>query len=69
MGNALGSSIVNLLWTVPAPDANLARPLWITFLSIIVLMLGLAFVFQVRLPDLGWVILAGGFVLTKPITK
>ena len=61
VGNALGSSIVNLLWTVPAPDANLARPLWITFLSIIVLMLGLAFVFQVRLPDLGWVILAGGF--------
>ena len=61
VGNALGSSMVNALWTVPPPVAAPDMPLWITFLSVIVLMLGLVFVFQVRQPDLGWVILAGGF--------
>ena len=61
VGNVLGSSVVNALWTVPPPEAALDMPLWITFLSVIVLMLGLVFAFQVRLPDMGWVILAGGF--------
>ena len=61
VGNALGSSMVNALWTVPPPEAALDMPLWIAFLSVIVLMLGLVFAFQVRLPDIGWVILAGGF--------
>lgn len=59
VGNALGASLVNAFWTVPAPDATIDRAVWITFLSVIVLMLALAFVFQVRLPDVGWVILAG----------
>ena len=60
VGNALGSSLVNALWTVPPPDAALVRPMWIPFLAVILLMLGLSFIFQVRPPDLGWVILAGG---------
>lgn len=59
VGNALGSSLVNAFWTVPAPDDALDRSLWITFFSVIVLMLALAFVFQVRPRDMGWVILAG----------
>ena len=59
VGNALGSSLVNALWTVPAPDAAIDRAVWVTFLSVIVLMLALAFVFQVRPSDIGWVILAG----------
>ena len=60
VGNALGSTLVNAFWTVPPPDAAIARPMWITFLAVILLMLGLSFIFQVRPPDLGWVILAGG---------
>jgi uncharacterized membrane protein YjjP (DUF1212 family) len=59
VGNALGSSLVNALWTVPTPDAAIDRALWLTFLSVIVLMFALAFVFQVRPTDMGWVILAG----------
>lgn len=59
VGNALGTSLVNALWTVPPPDPALDRPLWIMFLAVILLMLGLVFVFEVRRPDIGWVILAG----------
>ena len=33
VGNALGSSLVNALWSIPAPDATLDRPVWITFLA------------------------------------
>ncbi len=62
VGSAVGSAIVEALWTMSsAPVIASSRPLWITFLAVIPLMLGLAFVFQVRLPDLGWVILAGSF--------
>lgn len=64
IGNVLGTSIVQALWTVPPPDASTDRPLWIIFTSIIVLMLGLTFVFKVRLKELGWVILAGELAYT-----
>jgi uncharacterized membrane protein YjjP (DUF1212 family) len=60
VGNALGASLVNALWTLPPPDAALDRPVWITFLAVILLMLGLVFVFEVRRADIGWVILGGG---------
>lgn len=59
LGNMMGASIVQALWTVPPPDAAADSPIWIIFTSIIVLMLGLIFVFKVRLKDLAWVILAG----------
>jgi uncharacterized membrane protein YjjP (DUF1212 family) len=59
IGNVIGSSIVQALWSVPPPDTATDRPLWIIFTSIIVLMLALAFVFEVWPRDLGWVILAG----------
>ncbi|MEE4239270.1 MAG: threonine/serine exporter family protein [Anderseniella sp.] len=60
VGNVMGSSIVNALWTVPAPEPATNRPLWVIFIFIIVLMLGLTVVFKVRMADLGWVVLAGG---------
>ena len=60
VGVAVGSAAVRTLWSISAPAAAAARPLWITLPSVIVLMLGLALVFQVRRRDLGWVILAGG---------
>ena len=60
VGAAIGSALVNALWTVPAPQEGLTNPLWITFPFVILLMLGLALVFQVRRRDVGWVILAGG---------
>ena len=60
VGNVMGSYIVNALWTVPAPEPATDRPLWVIFISIVVLMLGLTVVFKVRLADLGWVVLAGG---------
>jgi uncharacterized membrane protein YjjP (DUF1212 family) len=59
VGNTLGSLLVNALWTVPSPDPDIDRSLWITFLSVIILMCALVFVFQARLVDMGWVILAG----------
>lgn len=59
IGNAMGSSLVKAIWTVPPADATPSRPLWITLAFVLVLMLGLTVVFKVRLPDLGWVILAG----------
>lgn len=60
-GSAVGSALVAALWISSAPVIASSRPLWMTFLAVIPLMLGLAFVFQVRLADLGWVILAGSF--------
>ena len=60
VGVAVGSAPVRALWSVSAPATAAVRPLWITLPSVIVLMLGLALVFQVRRRDLGWVILAGG---------
>ena len=60
VGAAVGAATVRALWSVSAPVAEAARPLWITFPSVILLMLGLALVFQVRRRDLGWVIVAGG---------
>ena len=57
IGNAIGSSLVRAIWPVPTPEPTINRPLWMLFISIIVLMLGLTFVFKVRLVDLG----LGGF--------
>ena len=59
VGNAVGTSLINALWSVPAPADALTNPAWVTMLSIVLLMVGLAFVFQVRPPDVAWVILAG----------
>ncbi len=59
IGSALGSSIVNTLWTVPAPAPQPDYSLGLIFLSVILLMLGLSLIFQVRRQDLGWVVLAG----------
>ncbi|NJK31725.1 MAG: threonine/serine exporter family protein [Deltaproteobacteria bacterium] len=67
VGSALGSSLVQALWSISAPIAAPAKPVWITFLSVILLMMGLALVFQVRWSDLGWVILAGGLAYTGVI--
>lgn len=60
VGGAVGSAIVRALWSIPAPVAEAAKPFGITFPAAILLMLGLALVFQVRRRDVGWVILAGG---------
>ncbi len=59
-GVGVGSAIVRALWSVPAPVAAAANPWWITVPSVILLMLGLALVFQVSRRDVGWVILGGG---------
>ncbi|MBP6469574.1 MAG: threonine/serine exporter family protein [Chloroflexi bacterium] len=59
MGNAMGSSLVKAIWTVPPADVTPDRPLWITLAFVLVLMLGLTIVFKVGLTDLAWVILAG----------
>jgi uncharacterized membrane protein YjjP (DUF1212 family) len=59
IGNLVGSSIVQAIWTVPPPDASTDRSLWVIFTSLVLLMLGLVFVFEVRQRDLGWVIFAG----------
>ena len=59
IGNAMGSSLVRAIWPVPTPEPTINRPLWMLFISIVVLMLGLTFVFKVRLVDLVWVVLAG----------
>ena len=48
VGAAVGSFIVQALWTVTPPVAVPAKPMWIVFLSVILLMLGLGFAFQVR---------------------
>jgi len=61
VGIAVGSALVRALWSVPVPTAEAAKPLWITFSFVILLMLGLAMVFQVRRRDIGWVLVAGGF--------
>jgi uncharacterized membrane protein YjjB (DUF3815 family) len=61
VGIAVGSALVRALWSVPAPTAEAAKTLWITLPFVILLMLGLAMVFQVRRRDIGWVLLAGGF--------
>ena len=59
IGIALGASLVNALWTVPAlatqPDHSLGK----VFLSVMLLLLGLSFIFQVQWQDLRWVILDG----------
>ena len=59
VGAAVGSFIVQALWTVTPPVTEPAKPMWIIFLSVILLMLGLGFAFQVRRSDLGWAVLAG----------
>lgn len=59
IGNALGASLVNALWTVSALGTQPDYSLGIIFLSVILLMLGLSFIFQVHWQDLRWVILAG----------
>ena len=71
VGSALGSSIVNALWTVPSPAATRHYSLIAIFASVILLMLGLSLIFQVPRRDLGWVILAGvvaysGVLLGRP---
>ena len=60
VGSAIGSSVVSALWTIPAPAAAPDHSLGVTFFFILLLMLGLAFIFQVRRRDLGWAIIAGG---------
>jgi uncharacterized membrane protein YjjP (DUF1212 family) len=59
IGNALGASLVNVFWTVPAQASQQDYSLVIIFLTIILLMLGLSFIFQVRWQDMRWVALAG----------
>jgi uncharacterized membrane protein YjjP (DUF1212 family) len=59
IGNALGASLVHAFWTVPSQASQQDYSLVIIFLTIILLMLGLSFIFQVRWQDLHWVILAG----------
>lgn len=59
IGSALGSSVVNALWPVSAPATQPDYSLWLIFLSVIFLMLGLSLIFQVRPQDLGAVVLAG----------
>jgi uncharacterized membrane protein YjjP (DUF1212 family) len=59
IGTAFGSSIVNTLWPVPAPADQQDYSLGLVFLFIVLLMLGLSFIFQVRRQDLVWVVLAG----------
>ena len=59
IGSAFGSSVVNTLWPVPAPADQQDYSLGLIFLCIILLMLGLSFIFKVRRQDLGWVALAG----------
>lgn len=61
VGNVLGSYLVNAIWPVPPPEATVAIPLWILLASVVVLMVGLGFAFQVRQNDMVWVILAGIF--------
>jgi uncharacterized membrane protein YjjP (DUF1212 family) len=64
VGNALGASLVNALWPVPAPVATPGYSLTVTFSWVILLMLGLALIFQVRRQDIAWVILGGGIAYT-----
>ena len=64
IGSALGASIVNALWPVSPPTANPDYSLGLTFLSVVFLMLGLGFIFQVRRKDLGAVMLAGVIAYT-----
>lgn len=64
VGSALGGSIVSALWPVSPPVAKPDYPLGLTFLSVVFLMVGLGFIFQVRRQDMGGVILAGVIAYT-----
>lgn len=64
VGNAVGVSMVKLFWTIPPTAATPDYPLPLTFVCVILLMLGLAIIFQVRRQDLVWVVLAGAIAYT-----
>lgn len=60
IGSTVGASVVRALWNVPAPLPAPSIPLSVTWVFAMVLMTGLALIFQVRPQDMGWVLLAGG---------
>lgn len=59
-GVALGNSIANRFFPFSVPELSGANlPLWTNILAISVACIGLFFLFQARLKDMPWVILAG----------
>lgn len=59
IGAAIGTVMVNAVWTVPAAVAPPAiQPLW-TWMFVVLLLVGLAIVFQVRPKDFAWTVLGG----------
>jgi uncharacterized membrane protein YjjP (DUF1212 family) len=60
IGSSIGASVVRALWTVPPPATAPSIPLGVTWVFAMVLMAGLALIFQVRPQDMSWVLLAGG---------
>jgi len=59
VGALMGSVIINALWAVPPPVVPPDMPMGLKWLAVALLMLGLAFVFQIPDNYMGWAILAG----------
>jgi uncharacterized membrane protein YjjB (DUF3815 family) len=58
-GVVIGTALVDLFLTIPAPAAPVSIPSILFWLFIALLFAGIAIVFQVRPQDLVWVILVG----------
>ncbi|MFC1960686.1 threonine/serine exporter family protein [Chloroflexota bacterium] len=59
IGSVVGTSIIEAIWSVPPPASVIQPAIGLIWIFVVLLMIGLCFIFQVRHQDIFWVIVAG----------